>query len=87
MGWDDAKDDYAVLDGEKSVGRIYKETVKPNGLFGNTSPFPAPLPEQRSSRVTGRAKQQFEQRYEEIKAQGVPAPCSGGELAIFDRIG
>jgi hypothetical protein len=25
MGWEDAKDDYAVLDEEKSVGRIYKE--------------------------------------------------------------
>jgi hypothetical protein len=25
MGWGDAKDDYVVLDGEKSVGRIYKE--------------------------------------------------------------
>jgi hypothetical protein len=24
MGWNDAKDDYAVLDGEKTVGRIYK---------------------------------------------------------------
>jgi hypothetical protein len=26
MGWEDAKDDYVVLDGEKSVGRICKET-------------------------------------------------------------
>jgi hypothetical protein len=25
MGWEDAKDDYVVLDGEKSVGRIYEE--------------------------------------------------------------
>jgi hypothetical protein len=25
MGWEDAKNDYAVLDREKSVGRIYKE--------------------------------------------------------------
>jgi hypothetical protein len=25
MAWGDAKDDYVVLDGEKSVGRIYKE--------------------------------------------------------------
>jgi hypothetical protein len=24
-GWEDAKDDYVVLDGENSVGRIYKE--------------------------------------------------------------
>jgi hypothetical protein len=25
MGWEDAKDDYVVLDGDRSVGRIYKE--------------------------------------------------------------
>jgi hypothetical protein len=27
MGWEDAKDDYVILDGEKSVGRIYKDTA------------------------------------------------------------
>jgi hypothetical protein len=25
MGWEDAKDDYVVLDADRSVGRIYKE--------------------------------------------------------------
>jgi hypothetical protein len=25
MGWDDAKDDYVVLDGDRPIGRIYKE--------------------------------------------------------------
>jgi hypothetical protein len=27
-GWENAKDDYAVLDGEKSVGRICKEHLE-----------------------------------------------------------
>jgi hypothetical protein len=45
MGWEDAKDDYAVLDGEKSPPLN-------NGLA-----------------IGG--KQQFRQRYEEIKARGV----------------
>jgi hypothetical protein len=44
MGWEDAKDDYAVLDGEKSVGRIYKEHGEAKWLWSvNTSPFPLPL--------------------------------------------
>jgi hypothetical protein len=46
MGWEDAKDDYVVLDGGKSVGRIYKEV---HGDIRwcwsiNTSPYPAPPP-------------------------------------------
>jgi hypothetical protein len=31
-GWADAKDDYAVLEGEKSVGRIYKERAEAGGF-------------------------------------------------------
>jgi hypothetical protein len=41
MGWDDAKDDYAVLDGEKTVGRIYKEHGEARWFWSvNTSLFP-----------------------------------------------
>jgi hypothetical protein len=41
IGWDDAKDDYVVLDGEKRVGRIYKEMHgDPRWCWSiNTSPF------------------------------------------------
>jgi hypothetical protein len=41
MGWEDAKDDYVVLDGEKSVGRIYKEIHgDPRWCWSiNTSPY------------------------------------------------
>jgi hypothetical protein len=39
MGWDDAKDDHVILDGEKSVGRIYKEHGEAKWFWSvNTSP-------------------------------------------------
>jgi hypothetical protein len=45
MGWEDANDDYAVLDDEKTVGRIYRERGEDRWLWSvNTSPFPAPPP-------------------------------------------
>jgi hypothetical protein len=45
MGWEDAKDDYVVLDGERSVGRIYKEHGEARWFWSvNTSPYPAPPP-------------------------------------------
>jgi hypothetical protein len=46
MGWEDAKDDYVVLDGEKSVGRICKDTHgDPKCCWSiNTNPHPAPPP-------------------------------------------
>jgi hypothetical protein len=44
MGWEDAKDDYVVLDGEKSVGRVYKEHGAKWFWSVNTSPYPAPPP-------------------------------------------
>jgi hypothetical protein len=46
MGWEDAKDDYVVLDGGKSVGRIYKEVHEDIRWCWsiNTSPYPAPPP-------------------------------------------
>jgi hypothetical protein len=69
MGWEDAKDDYAVLDGEKSVGRIYKECGEAKWFCSvNTAPFAAP-PLNNGLAIGG--KQQFRQRYEEIKARGV----------------
>jgi hypothetical protein len=78
MGWEDAKDDYAVLDGEKSVGRIYKEHSEARWFWSvNTSPFPAPPPNNGLAKSLEEAKQQFKQRYEEMKAQGV-RPFSEG---------
>jgi hypothetical protein len=52
----------------KSVGRIYKE----HGVWSvNTSPVPAPPPNNGLAKSLEEAKQQFKQRYEEMKAQGV----------------
>jgi hypothetical protein len=73
-GLEDAKDDYVVLDGEKSVGRIYKEHGE---VRLNTSPFPAPPPNNGLVRSLEEAKQEFKQRYEEMKAAGV-RPFSDG---------
>jgi hypothetical protein len=63
MGWDDANDDYAVLDGEKTVGRIYKETHGNSRWCWsvNTSPFPAPPPNNGLAESLEEAKQQFKQ--------------------------
>ena len=45
MGWDNAEDDYAVLDDDKSVGRIYRKHGEDRWLWSvNMSPFPAPPP-------------------------------------------
>jgi hypothetical protein len=72
MGWDDAKDDYVVLDGEKSVGRIHNDTTSPKWIWSvNTSPFPAPPPNNGVAESLEEAKQHFKQRYEEMKAAGV----------------
>jgi hypothetical protein len=78
MGWEDAKDDYVVLDGERSVGRIYREHGEARWFWSvNTSPFPAPPPNNGLAKSLEEAKQQFKQRYEEMKAQGV-RPFSDG---------
>jgi hypothetical protein len=41
MRWEDAKDDYVVLDGKKSIGRIYKEIHRDARWCWsiNTSPY------------------------------------------------
>jgi hypothetical protein len=73
MGWEDAKDDYVVLDGERSVGRIYKEVhgdIKWCWSI-NTSPYPAPPPHNGVARTLDAAKQEFKARYEEMKRMGV----------------
>jgi hypothetical protein len=71
-GWDDAKDDYVILDGEKSVGRIHKDMTSPKWIWSvNTSPYPAPPPNIGLANSLEEAKQQFEFRYEEMKAAGV----------------
>jgi hypothetical protein len=43
--WEDAKDDYVVLEGHRSVGRIYTEHGEARWFWSvNTSPYPAPPP-------------------------------------------
>jgi hypothetical protein len=73
MGWEDAKDDYVVLDGEKSVGRICKETHGDARWCWsiNTSPYPAPPPHNGVTKTFDAAKQEFKTRYEEMKRMGV----------------
>jgi hypothetical protein len=73
MGWEDVKDDYVVLDREKSVGRTYKEI---HGELEwqwsiNTSPYPAPPPHNGVTKTLDAAKQEFKTRYEEMKRMGV----------------
>lgn len=78
MGWDNAEDDYAVLDDDKSVGRIYRKHGEDRWLWSvNMSPFPAPPPNNGLTSSLEEAKQQFKERYEEMRAQGV-RPFSDG---------
>jgi hypothetical protein len=57
MGWEDAKDDYVILDGETSVGRIHKDTTSPRWIWSvNTSPYPAPPPNNGFGSNTGRSQ-------------------------------
>jgi hypothetical protein len=45
MGWEEAKDDYIVLDGNRSVGRVHKDTTSPRCIWWmNASPYPAAPP-------------------------------------------
>jgi hypothetical protein len=72
MGWEDAKDDYVILDGETSVGRIQKDTTSPRWIWSvNTSPYPAPPPHNGVTTTFDAAKQEFRTRYEEMKRMGV----------------
>jgi hypothetical protein len=73
MGWEEAKDDYIILDGDMSVGRIYKEVHGEARWFWsvNTGPYPAPPPNNGLAKTLEEAKQQFKERYEEMKAAGV----------------
>jgi hypothetical protein len=71
-GWEDARDDYVVLDEEKSVGRIHKDTTSPRWIWSvNTSPFPAPPPNNGLAPTLEEAKLEFKARYEEMKRMGV----------------
>jgi hypothetical protein len=45
MGWDDAKDDFVILDGEKSVGRIYKDTTAPRWIWSVNTAVSRSTPE------------------------------------------
>jgi len=72
MGWEDAKDDFVILDGQKSVGRIQKDPTSPRWIWSvNTSPYPAPPPNNGLAPTLEEANQQFKVRYEEMKAQGM----------------
>jgi hypothetical protein len=76
MGWstDWPPDDYVVIDGERSVGRIYKEAIHGELEWHwsiNTSPYPAPPPHNGISKTLEDAKQAFKARYEEMKRMGV----------------
>jgi hypothetical protein len=72
MGWDDAKDDFVILDAGNSIGRIHKDATSPSWIWSvNTSPFPAPPPNNGLAPTLEEAKQQFKQRYLEMKALGV----------------
>jgi hypothetical protein len=98
MGWEDARDDYVVLDGERSVGRIYKDTTSPRWIWSvNTSPYPAPPPNNGLTPTLEEAKREFKARYEEMKRMGVRpfgehlrtiearnAPAGDGEASRFD---
>jgi hypothetical protein len=78
MGWDNAEDDYAVLDDDRSVGRIYRKHGEDRWLWSvNMSPFPAPPPNNGLTSSLEEAKQQFKERYEAMRAQGV-RPFSDG---------
>jgi hypothetical protein len=76
MGWSTgwSPDDYVVLDQDRSVGRIYKETTQsePRWCWSiNTSPYPAPPPHNGIAKSLEDAKQAFKVRYEEMKRKGV----------------
>jgi hypothetical protein len=73
MGWEDAKDDYVILDDDSSVGRIHKDTTHESRWCWsvNTSPYPAPPPNNGLAQTLDEAKTAFKQRYEEMKAAGV----------------
>jgi hypothetical protein len=72
IGWEDAKDDFVILDGENSVGRIHKDATSPRWTWSvNTSPYPAPPPNNGLAPTLEEAKAEFRARYEEMKAGGV----------------
>ena len=71
-GW--SPDDYAVLDEDRSVGRIHPETIHGELKWQwsiNTSPYPAPPPHTGMTNSLDDAKQAFKVRYEEMKRMGV----------------
>jgi hypothetical protein len=81
MGWEDAKDDYVVLDGGRSVGRIHKDTTSPRRIWSvNTSPYPAPPPNNGLAPTLEEAKQQEQfKRFAKLCAGG-----ERGEMFVFD---
>jgi hypothetical protein len=72
LGW--AETDFVILDGEKSVGGIYGDTIIGEVKWHwsiNTSPFPAPQPNNGYSNSLEEAKQAFKERYQQMRAAGV----------------
>jgi hypothetical protein len=71
-GW--SEDDYVVLDGGRSVGRIHKDRSQAEETWFwaiNTTPFPAPVPHCGYAKSLEEVTAAFKERYEEMKAQGV----------------
>jgi hypothetical protein len=73
-GW--SEDDYAVVDGETRVGRIYKEPIhgQPKWRWFLQT-VPAPPPNQGMTDTLEEAKAEFKRRYEEVKSK-VTGPTS-----------
>jgi len=72
QGWSD--DDYVVLDQNRSVGRIHKDTIQgePRWFWSiNTGPYAAPPPNRGYVKTLPEAKAAFKRRYEEMRAAGV----------------
>jgi hypothetical protein len=72
MGWEDAKDDYVGLDGEKSVGRIYKEVHgDPRWCwFINTSRYPCTAAAQWRHQNSRRGKARIQKSVRGNEANG-----------------
>jgi hypothetical protein len=70
-GW--SEDDYAVIDGQTCIGRIYKEIIhgEPK-LWWFLQTVPAPLPNQGMADTLEEAKVGFKKRYAGVKGRKWP---------------
>ncbi len=65
-----SEDDYAIIDGETCVGRIYKEIIhgEPKWLWFLQT-VPAPLPNRGKADTLEGAKTGFKRRYQEVRGK------------------